>query len=62
MERRYEARLEEMLEDAEVSPEMLEGMLNRLGMRPRAEIRQRHFQWSLWVATKERDGRANGAS
>ena len=30
MERRYEARLEEMLEDAEVSPEMLEGMLNRL--------------------------------
>ena len=29
MERRYEARLEEMLEDAEVSPEMLEGMLNR---------------------------------
>ena len=30
MERRYEARLEEMLEDAEVSPEMLEGMLKRL--------------------------------
>jgi SRSO17 transposase len=30
MERRYEARLEEMLEDAEVSPKMLEGMLNRL--------------------------------
>ncbi len=30
MERRYEARLEEMLEDAEVSPEILEGMLNRL--------------------------------
>src|SRR3954453_15641462 len=30
MERRYEARLEEMLEDAEVSPEMLEGMLTRL--------------------------------
>src|SRR3954471_19551255 len=31
MERRYEAWLEEMLEDAEVSPEMLEGMLTRLG-------------------------------
>ena len=30
MERRYEARLEEMLEDAEVPPEMLEGMLTRL--------------------------------
>jgi SRSO17 transposase len=30
MERRYEARLEEMLEDAEVSPEILEGMLTRL--------------------------------
>jgi SRSO17 transposase len=30
MERRYEARLEEMLEDAEVSPEMLGGMLTRL--------------------------------
>src|ERR1700682_5442718 len=30
MERRYEARLEEMLEDAEVSPEMLEGLLARL--------------------------------
>src|SRR5512135_2349439 len=30
MERRYEARLEEMLEDAEVSPEILEGMLKRL--------------------------------
>jgi hypothetical protein len=30
MERRYEARLEEMLEDAEVSPEMLDGMLTRL--------------------------------
>ena len=30
MERRYEARLEEMLEDAEVSPEMLRGMLTRL--------------------------------
>ncbi len=30
MERRYEARLEEMLEDAEVPPEMLEGLLSRL--------------------------------
>jgi SRSO17 transposase len=30
MERRYEARLEEMLEDAEVSPEMLRGLLTRL--------------------------------
>ena len=30
MERRYEARLEEMLEDAIVLPEMLEGMLARL--------------------------------
>ncbi len=30
MERRYEARLEEMLEDAEVLPELLEGMLARL--------------------------------
>jgi SRSO17 transposase len=30
MERRYEARLEEMLEDAEVFPEMLGGMLTRL--------------------------------
>jgi SRSO17 transposase len=30
MERRYEARLEEMLEDAEVPPEMLEGLLTRL--------------------------------
>jgi SRSO17 transposase len=30
MERRFEARLEEMLEDAEVPPEMLEGMLTRL--------------------------------
>jgi SRSO17 transposase len=30
MERRYEARLEEMLADAEVSPEMLGGMLTRL--------------------------------
>jgi hypothetical protein len=30
MERRYKARLEEMLEDAEVSPEMLDGMLTRL--------------------------------
>ena len=29
MERRYEARLEEMLEDAEVPPEMTEGMLTR---------------------------------
>jgi SRSO17 transposase len=30
MERRYEARLEEMLEDADVSPEMLRGLLTRL--------------------------------
>jgi SRSO17 transposase len=30
MERRFAARLEEMLEDAEVSPEMLGGMLTRL--------------------------------
>src|SRR3954471_3079331 len=30
MERRYEARLEEMVEDAEVPPEILEGMLTRL--------------------------------
>jgi SRSO17 transposase len=30
MGRRYEARLEEMLEDAEVAPEMLEGLLTRL--------------------------------
>ena len=30
MERRYEARLEEMLEDAEVPPEIVEGMLTRL--------------------------------
>ena len=30
MERRYQARLEEMLEDAEVSPEILEGLLTRL--------------------------------
>ena len=30
MERRYEARLEEMLADAEVSPEMLRGLLTRL--------------------------------
>src|SRR3954470_11791787 len=30
MERRYEARLEEMLEDAVVSPEILGGMLARL--------------------------------
>src|SRR3954454_2896270 len=30
MERRYEARLEEMLEDAEVPPEMLEGLLARV--------------------------------
>jgi SRSO17 transposase len=30
MERRYEARLEEMLEDAEVPPEMLKGLLTRL--------------------------------
>jgi SRSO17 transposase len=30
MERRYEARLEEMLEDAEVPPEMLKGLLARL--------------------------------
>jgi SRSO17 transposase len=30
MERRYEARLEEMLEDAEVPPEMLDGLLTRL--------------------------------
>ena len=30
MERRYEARLEEMLEDAEVPPAILEGMLTRL--------------------------------
>ncbi len=30
MEWRYEARLEEMLEDADVSPEMLGGMLTRL--------------------------------
>jgi SRSO17 transposase len=30
MERRFEARLEEMLEDAEVSPEMLRGLLTRL--------------------------------
>src|SRR3954453_13431654 len=30
MERRYKARLEEMLEDAEVSPEILEGTLTRL--------------------------------
>ncbi len=30
MERRYEARLAEMLEDAEVSPEMLRGLLTRL--------------------------------
>jgi SRSO17 transposase len=30
MERRYAARLEEMLEDAEVSPQMLGGMLTRL--------------------------------
>ena len=30
MEGRYEARLAEMLKDAEVSPEMLEGMLSRL--------------------------------
>ena len=30
MERRFKARLEEMLEDAEVSPEMLGGMLTRL--------------------------------
>src|SRR3954453_6139235 len=30
MERRYEARSEEMLEDAEVPPKMREGMLTRL--------------------------------
>jgi SRSO17 transposase len=30
MERRYEARLEEMLEDADVPPEIVEGMLARL--------------------------------
>jgi hypothetical protein len=30
MERRYEARLEEMLEDAEVPPEILKGLLRRL--------------------------------
>ena len=30
MERRYKARLEEMLEDAQIPAEMLEGMLTRL--------------------------------
>ena len=30
MDRRYEARLKEMLAQAEVSPELIEGLLSRL--------------------------------